>query len=64
MGKKQNTCLERKVVWSLYSFFFLSFYLLRPTPEAHGSSQARGQIGATATGLCHTHSNTGSELRL
>ena len=28
---------------------------------AHGSSQARGQIGATAAGLHHSHSNEGSE---
>ncbi|MQK21928.1 DUF1725 domain-containing protein [Escherichia coli] len=25
-----------------------------------GCSQARGPIGAVATGLCHSHSNTGS----
>ena len=29
-----------------------------------GGSQARGQIGATATGLCHSHSNVGSIPRL
>ena len=29
---------------------------------AYGGSQARGQIGATAAGLCH--SNTGSEPHL
>ena len=27
-------------------------------------SQARGQIGATAAGLCHCHSNAGSEPSL
>ena len=31
---------------------------------AHGGSQARGQIGATAAGLHHSHSNAGSELCL
>ena len=31
---------------------------------AHGSSQARGRIGATAANLHHRHSNAGSELRL
>ena len=31
---------------------------------AYGSSQARGPIGAAAAGLCHSHSNAGSELRL
>ena len=28
---------------------------------AHGGSQARGGIGATAAGLRHSHSNAGSE---
>ena len=31
------------------------------TPAAYGSSQARDQIGAAATGLHQSHSNTGSE---
>ena len=31
---------------------------------AYGGSQARGQIGATATSLRHSHSNAGSEPRL
>ena len=31
---------------------------------ANGGSQARGQIGAAAAGLLHSHSNMGSELRL
>ena len=30
-------------------------------PAAYGGSQARGQIGAAAAGLYHSHSNTGSE---
>ena len=34
------------------------------TPAAHGGSQARGVIGATAANLCHSHSNAGSELHL
>ena len=29
-------------------------YLFRATPEAYGSSQARGQIGATAASLHHS----------
>ena len=28
---------------------------------AYGGSQARGRIGAVAAGLCHSHSNAGSE---
>ena len=38
--------------------------VFRATPVAHGSSQARGPIGAAAAGLYHNHSNLGSELRL
>ena len=48
----------------LFFFFFvvfLSFCLFR---AAHGGSQARGLIRATAASLCHSHSNAGSELHL
>ena len=31
---------------------------------AHGGSQARGQIGAVAAGLYHSHSNARSEPHL
>ena len=31
---------------------------------AHGNAQARGQISAVAAGLCHSHSNLGSEPHL
>ena len=43
---------------------FLHFCLLRATPMAYEHSQARSPIRAKATGLCHTHSNTGSKPRL
>ena len=33
-------------------------------PSAYGGSQARGPIGAVATGLGQSHSNAGSEPRL
>ena len=39
-------------------FFF--FGLFRAAPEAHGGSQARGEIRAVAAGLYHSHSNKGS----
>ena len=47
-------------------FFFCLFCLrfFRATPMAYGGSQARGPIGAVATGLCHSHSNARSELHL
>ena len=47
----------------LFILFFV-FCLFRATPEAYGDSQARGQIGAIAAGLCHSHRNMGSELCL
>ena len=34
------------------------------TPMAYGGTQARGQIGAVAAGLYHSHSNVGSEPHL
>ena len=37
------------------------FCLFRAAPAAYGGSQARGQIGAIAGGLRHSHSNSGSE---
>ena len=48
-------------LWRM-SFCFVLF--LRATPAAFGSSLARGQIGATAAGLHHSHSNMGSKLHL
>ena len=51
----------------LFIFIFILFYfilLFRAAPAAYGSSQARGQIGATAAGLHHSHSSLGSEPRL
>ena len=49
-----------------FLFFFFFFFLFRAIPAAHGSSQDRGQIGAVAAGLHHSHSNsnTRSELHL
>ena len=46
-------------------YFFILFYficLFRTTPMAYGGSQARGQIGAVAANLYHSHSNAKSEL--
>ena len=43
-------------------FFF--FCLFRAVPMAYGSSQATGRVGTAAAGLCHSHSNTGSEPHL
>ena len=54
------------------SFFFLSFLsfvvvvvaISWAAPAAYGGSQARGLIGAVATGLRQSHSNAGSKPRL
>ena len=40
------------------------FFSFRAAPAAYGGSQARGQVGATASGLHHSHSNGRSELHL
>ena len=49
-----------------YGVFFglFVFCLFRAAPAAHGSSQSRGQIGAAAASLLHSHSNTKSEPHL
>jgi len=44
--------------------FILFFWLFSTAPVAYEGSQARGRIRATAAGLHHSHSNTGSEVRL
>ena len=48
--------------FSFFFFFFCLFAISLATPTAYGGSQARGQIRATAAGLCH--SNTGSKPHL
>ena len=45
-------------------FVFCLFAFSRAAPTAYGGSQARGQIGATAAGLHHSHNNAGSEPHL
>ena len=44
--------------------FLFFFGIFRDKPMAYGSSQARGQIGAVAPDLHHSHCNTGSEPHL
>ena len=41
-------------------FFFFFFFAFQATLEAHGGSQARSQIGATAVSLYHSHSHNHS----
>ena len=49
-----------KLPWTLKKNFFFNFLLFGSTPEAYGSSQARGQTRAVAAGLHRSHSNAGS----
>ena len=53
---------ERGYTLSTLPFFF--FCLFMAVPTEYGSFQARGQIGAVATGLYHSHSNGWSEPHL
>ena len=50
-------------VKSVFTLFWGGGFF-RAIPLAYGGSQARGQVGAAAAGLHHSHSNAGSELRL
>ena len=44
-----------------FFFFFCLFVISWAAPLAYGGSQARGRIGALATGLRQSHSHAGSE---
>ena len=50
--------------WFFCFVLFVFCFFLMAAPVAYGGSQARGQIGAATTGLYHSLSNIGSELRL
>ena len=55
---------QAKLMFRSFSLNFFIFCLFRAALSAYGGSQARGRIRAAAAGLCQSHSNTGSELRL
>ena len=59
---RKDLCIK-KCPQCILSFFFL-FLLFKAAPVAYGNSKARGQIGAVATGLCHSHSHTRAEPTL
>ena len=48
----------------IFMYLLFIFLLFGATLVAYGSFQARGQTGATAACLRHSHSNAGSELPL
>ena len=53
------------ILWFWLAFFFVLLVLLfRATLIACGCSRPRGQIGAAAAGLRHSHSNEGSESHM
>ena len=49
------------MIFLFVCLFVCLFAISWAAPMAYGGSQARGRIGATAAGLRHSHSNTGSE---
>ena len=66
--KQKNKTKQKKRAscFPLVSFYFILFIYLFfclfaiswATPAAYGGSQARGPIGAVATGLCQSHSRS------
>ena len=58
---------QRKQIFFVFCLFVVVVVIVAiswAAPAAYGGSQARGRIGAVATGLRQSHSNVGSELRL
>ena len=49
---------------SLKSCLFFFSVISWAAPAAYGGSQGRGPNGAVVSGLCQSHSNARSELRL
>ena len=62
LGQTVRSCCEGS--FCLFIYLFIYFVFFGATPAAYGGAQARGLIGAEATGLHHSHSNARSELRL
>ena len=52
--------MEGERFFSILFVFWGFFWLFRATSTAFGGSQARGQTGAVAAGLHHSHNNSGS----
>ena len=53
-----------KLIYFFFAFLIFFFHLFRAAPAACGGSQAGGEIGAVASGLCQSHSNSGSKPHL
>ena len=64
-GKNTAEQLWPNCIWLFMTILFVCLFAISwAAPAAYGGSQAKGLIGAGATGLHQSHSNTGSELRL
>ena len=55
LGKRSIVLLLLQSLKFLFVFFIFIFCYFRATPTAYGGSQARGQIGAVADSLDHSH---------
>ena len=55
LGGNLSKCAMLSRIRIFYSILFF-FNLFRATPMVYGGSQARGQRGAVAAGLHHSHS--------
>ena len=64
MDKEKYVNFDISVLILVNFFFFFFLLFLWAIPTAYGGFQARGQIGAVATGLRQSHSNAGSEPSL
>ena len=68
--RKEKKKANLKRLYTVCFFFFVVilfcfvFLLFRAALTAYGSSLTSGGIGAAAASLCHSLSNTGSELHL
>ena len=56
--------LKYFVYFLKFNFIYFIFCVFRAVPITYGGSQARGLVGATAAGLCHSQSNAGSKPHL
>ena len=63
-GKEHGRIFRPEMVFMVSIYLLRLFCFIRSTSSEYGSSQARGQIGATTASLHHSHSNVESEPHL
>ena len=59
-----RTVIKYRFFFNCLFIYLFIFAFFRTAPVAYRGSQARSPIRAVATGLHHSHSNTGFELHL